>query len=400
MPNTISPSDIIASLEREDVLHAFSEIQAENVPAKRRSRKFCVRHDGRHYPPKLAISFASAFRYADDPEMHRGLDPAEFAGGPQSNEALRRLGFAVVECDCGGTKASTAATTTRRATKGPAIARVVVNAKAAMDPKRALRCVGDVFEAMHKAKERFDIVITPGGFIELDLRGKTLPLGWNTPASALADVSKRAEAALQPFLTGLKRFDRPADFLTLGVDCIIQHPKWDYPIAELVATIDLGSHSIIGWTGKSYPTLTQEETLLHVTDLDSHLQQIGAWRCLVLGCHDLNMLSKRSIANRDAESRRGKRADDLIRRAKAFNPQVVLQHPHTTDTPNIWKVGWSGVRQMIKPVAYASGICYYNPQTPKHRRADLDEVLMRTRQGKVSDYVWSGRGKVKQAKKT
>src|SRR5579863_10275277 len=96
MSVAISAQDVIASLEREDILHALGEIDAEKVPAKRRSRKFCVRHEGRHYPPKLTISFATAFRYADDPEMHRGLDPADFAGGRQSNEALQRLGFSVI----------------------------------------------------------------------------------------------------------------------------------------------------------------------------------------------------------------------------------------------------------------------------------------------------------------
>jgi hypothetical protein len=400
MSATVSPQEVIASLERDDVLHALAEIRAEKVPAKRRSRKFCVRHDRRHYPPKLAISFASAFRYADDPEMHRGLDPAKFAGGPQSNGALRRLGFAVIECDCGGTKAFMAPAPARRSAKGPAIARVVVNGKAALDPRYALRCIGDVFQAMREAKERADIVITPGGFIELDLRAKVLPLGWNTPTSALADVSKHAEAALQPFLAGLKHLDATADFLTLGVDCMLKHPDWDYPMAELVATIEMDATTIIGWTGKSYPTSTQEENLLHVTDLDSHLQTVGKWRCLVLGCHDLNMLSPRSVANRDAKSRRGRRADDLICRAKAFIPEVVLQHPHTTDTPNIWMGGWAGVKRMLKPTAYASGICYYNPATPKRRRADLDEVLSRTRVGNVSDYVWSGAGKVSRAKAT
>jgi hypothetical protein len=267
-----------------------------------------------------------------------------------------------------------------------------------MDDKRALRCLQDVFKAMRDKNKRADIVVTPGGFIELSVRAKNLPLGWDTPPSALGEVSSAAEVALQPFMAGLKRLDVPASFLTLGVDCLLQNPEWDYPIAELVATIDLGSGTIVHWTGKSYPTSAQESSLLHVTDLDSHLQRIGKWRCLVLGCHDLNMLSPRSVANRDGSSRRGKRADELIRRAKSFAPEVVLQHPHTTDTPNIWMGGWSGVRQMIKPIAYASGICYFRPETPKRRRAELGEVLSRTRFGNVVDYVWSGAGKVKSVK--
>jgi len=151
---------------------------------------------------------------------------------------------------------------------------------------------------------------------------------------------------------------------------------------------------IVAWTGKSYPAGSEEKKLMNVTDLDSHLQTIGKWKCLVLGCHDLNMFSPRSVANRGPGSRRGQRADDLIRRAKAYRPEIVLQHPHTTDTPNIWMGGWCGITREIGPKRYASGISYFWPRHGKKHRADLGEVLARTRMGDVVDYVWSGPGRV------
>lgn len=72
-------TDIIASLSREDVLHALREIDRDGVPPKRRSTKICLSHGGRHYPRRPAISF-----------------------GSPSNTALSALGFAIVACKCGG----------------------------------------------------------------------------------------------------------------------------------------------------------------------------------------------------------------------------------------------------------------------------------------------------------
>jgi hypothetical protein len=102
MPALPSASEVIASLDRDDVLEALHEIDREGLPLKRRSVKFCLQHKGRHYPAKLAISFASAYHYADEPEFHKGLDPNEFVGGPQSNKAFGSLGFVVMSCQCGG----------------------------------------------------------------------------------------------------------------------------------------------------------------------------------------------------------------------------------------------------------------------------------------------------------
>ena len=48
--------------------------------------------------------------------------------------------------------------------------------------------------------------------------------------------------------------------------------------AELVAVFDMGKRSIIAWTGKSYPTMGQERTLVHVIDLDSHLVDVAGER--------------------------------------------------------------------------------------------------------------------------
>ena len=99
---------------------------------------------------------------------------------------------------------------------------------------------------------------------------------------------------------------------------------------------------------------------------------------LVLGCHDLNMFSERSYANQDPNGLRRKRADEMRRLAKAFEPTVILQHAHATDSPNIWSTGWSGARELLRNgCMYASGIAYYRAGKEPRRR--LDEVRARTR---------------------
>ncbi|MDE2480841.1 MAG: hypothetical protein KGN02_01455 [bacterium] len=387
-----SAPDIIDSLDRDDVVQALREIDRKGVPLKRKSTKFCLEYKGRHYPPKLAISFASAFHYADDPDLHEGLDPNEFAGGSQSNKALSALGFLVVACKCGGLREMKDKPI--RGKEAPRIARVVVNGRAAFDPERALRCLAGVARAIKRRGERFDIITTPGGFIAQRIEMETQLIGWEAPAAAFRAISVNAERSLQPFLESLREVALPADFLTLGVDVFLPGNPEDDANAQLVATVDLASAKIVGWTGKSYPTLAEEKELVHETNLQSHLQKIGRWRCLVLGCHDLNMFSPRSIATRDSKSSRGKRADALLKLAKAFDPQVVLQHPHNTDTPNIWMGGWAGVTRALNPKTYSSGIAYCWPRHGKNRRASLQETLERTKHGDVVDYIWSGVGKV------
>jgi hypothetical protein len=273
--------------------------------------------------------------------------------------------------------------TTAKQSVAPIITRIVVHGKASMARKRALECLEDVSTQMRKARGHADIVITPGGFIEEKIKQSIVGLGWETPASALSVVSREVEQSLISFMTALRQINLPASYMTLGIDCMLPNDA----NAELVATIDLSSMKIIAWTGKSYPTLFQEKVLMHVTDLGSHLQKIGKWKCIVLGCHDLNMFSPRSIATRDPQGYRGRRSDEFIRQAIAYRPDVVLQHPHMTDTPNIWKLGWSGVMDRLEPGTYASGISYFKFDDEKPR-ATLDKVLSQTCFGNVNDYVW------------
>lgn len=373
-------SDVFYGIGREDVLDAFRDIRERGVPIRRRSVKFCCVHEGWHYPPKLLLSVASALANSGTPALENGLQPDDFAGGPQSNDFLKSLGFRVVACTCKGMKSPTSK---RPQTTVPPIARVVVDGKADLDPEaaaKALVACGDVLVA---ADLFAHVMLTPGGFVRVTVDAEA-PLGWRTPRNALRGLVVHLNEALSPLVDGLSHFaEQAAAFLTIGVDVML-----DGGYAELVATYDVQLRRVIAWTGKSYPTLDQEDELLHVVELESHLQDLDGVRTLVLGCHDLNIFSPRSRSNRDPHGPRGRRADDFISLAKRFRPAVVLQHPHRTDTPLIWAGGWFGVRDTLKPTSYASGIAYATVGRGP-RRAPLADVAEGTKYGNVVDVKWS-----------
>lgn len=68
----------------------------------------------------------------------------------------------------------------------------------------------------------------------------------------------------------------------------------------------------------------------------------------------------------------------MIAKVRRFHPTVVLQHPHATDTANIWRMPWMSLLRIAARVkAWASGIAYYNGG--RRRRAPIARVLELTR---------------------
>lgn len=79
------------NITRDHVVRALQELDVTGVAAGRRSRRFALEYQGRHYPPKLVISIAN--RYANGVE----LSSTVFSGGDESNRFLEALGFVVRE---------------------------------------------------------------------------------------------------------------------------------------------------------------------------------------------------------------------------------------------------------------------------------------------------------------
>ncbi|MCY4136864.1 MAG: hypothetical protein OXF56_01185 [Rhodobacteraceae bacterium] len=85
-------------ITKKNIGTALSHILREGVPARRRSRDYCLVADGKHFPPKYTIALAHQIATGEF------LGSERFTGGKESNEFLERRDFDVVKCNCGGAR--------------------------------------------------------------------------------------------------------------------------------------------------------------------------------------------------------------------------------------------------------------------------------------------------------
>jgi hypothetical protein len=376
------------SLTRAHVEAALARIDREGVPPRRESTKFQLVFDNRRYPPKYVISLAVA------DATGRELRPHEFSGGNETNSVLQSLGFTVVGPGLpapkpGGTKPPiTPPRTTKPAAPSPSktptpgvqrglqpIVRVVVQGEPASSPRAVGEMLLQAFENW-PVSGRAKFTITPGGFVVGDFPSRwSGGLAWDSSSEDLDALVRVAQPLVDACVTKkvLAAARARTRVLTIGVDLMS-----DAEHAELVAVIDCDSGKVVRWTGKSYPTGKQEALLVQVSDVSTHLLEIADEKVLVLGCHDLNMFSTRARANQSPNGVRRRRCDEMATATARFKPTIVLQHPHSTDTPNIWRMPWACLAREYPSVgAYASGIGYFR-WSGKPRRP-LREVLAGTR---------------------
>ena len=83
-------------ITRAHLAEATQRIIRGGFPPQRRGRGHCLVVDGNHLPPKYTISLAHQLA------MGEWLRSDRFFGNQESNGFLRRRGFEVVGCDCGG----------------------------------------------------------------------------------------------------------------------------------------------------------------------------------------------------------------------------------------------------------------------------------------------------------
>lgn len=392
---------VIPNLKKSHIEAALARIRVDGVPAHRVSKKFCLVVDGRHLPPKYVVGLATSVAHGREPR------PDEFSGGPQSNEQLTKHGYTVVACPCGGTRSGPPALAPKPVpVRAPAttnhsaatVLRVVVRGRTPEDPSAEERLLLDVFGKLWPPGIRAKFVVTPGGFVHGTLPskwgGRT---GWDTAAADIRSLLDDAERQLARVVTPgvLRAAVGKAEVLTVGIDLFTDLREAH---AELVAVYDVTKAAIVRWTGKSYPVENQARELVHVVDLDTHLLRIAGERVLVLGCHDLNMFSPRGYANQSPNGPRRARCKEMRAKTEHFRPTVVLQHPHSTDTPNIWRLPWLSLAKQVPSIhTWASGVGYYRGNG--RPRAPLERVLAQTKSGdsvqdvvvRASDYERGGR---------
>lgn len=348
------------------------ELETHGADLRRAATRFCLVDEQRHYPPKYVVSLAVQQAFGTR------LKPSSFSGGAETNGLLRRLGFDVLACTCGGLSQSDE--------RSYAVGRLVVNGPTPEQPREARHLLLQALTREWPAGSRVRFLVTPGGFAWSRCPGGwPSRVSWSSHARDATGLVKAAELVFDQVVTPRVRGAAAGkvEVLTIGID-LANHD--DTAHAELVAVFDVKLGKVVRWTGKSYPTPRQERSLFQFADLNTHLLKIAGERVLVLGCHDLNMFSPRAWANQARDGERRRRSNEMRTLARAFEPTVVLQHPHNTDSPNIWRMPWLALARMLPSVkVWASGIAYN--RHGQRRRAPLDRVRELTRSSPTLDIV-------------
>ena len=87
---------ILMHIAERDIAEAIQRIIRDGIPSRNRGRGYCLVTNGGHLPPKYTIALAHEIATGE------WLHSNRFSGGTESNEFLRRSGFEVVKCKCGG----------------------------------------------------------------------------------------------------------------------------------------------------------------------------------------------------------------------------------------------------------------------------------------------------------
>jgi hypothetical protein len=237
-------------------------------------------------------------------------------------------------------------------------------------------------------KQQFEFIVTAGGFLTFQFP-TSIRYGINISYAEKCQIpifQTEANGIINSFFAQLskdsfQKLKEIADFFTIGIDGYNPINKQKI---ELVAVYDLKNECVIRWTGKFYPTEQQKKDLIKITDLYTHFIELNNQNVIILGCHDLNVYSPRGQAAANPEGWRKHVADKFKKLCKEFNPDIILQHPHSTDTRNIWNAAWRTLDKELPRVKhFASGINYSNKNGV---RSDLKKVLEKTKKGDVVDF--------------
>ncbi len=258
--------------------------------------------------------------------------------------------------------------------------RVVMDGAWSGDLRAAERLLYDVAAAMLES-QRLTCLCTCGAFLRFDWPAGLPGQGNLYPSPKdLRVLTEAAESAVRRVLTKdlTERLRACSDYLTLGVDTqkdqvstteqIIEQPH-----AELVCLVDLRTGSI-HWTGKFYPTVGQQRSIVRFPDLQSHFVSLGGAPIIILGCHDLSVYSPRAQAK--AQGWRRSLNSQFRVLAAQHRPVGVLHHPHTTTITGTWGWKWQQLRAELPCVAEYLGTGAYSFRDPRWQNRDpLARVL-------------------------
>jgi len=285
----------------------------------------------------------------------------------------------------------------RRATDPhqPYWARIIMHGPWYGGPIQARRVLSHICNEWPTGKHA-RLMVTCGGFLSFPWPGRLrrADIGdvLDPDSSAMEILFSEADSAVRSLLghSLLQNLSACSDAITLGVDTLkpraslVSERINDFH-AEFVYLVDLRSGTIIHRTGKSYPTPAQATGLLRVNDLTSHFMTFGTDSVLLLGCHDLTLFNPRG--NAAAGGWRAEVIREMQSLVSAKRPNVIVHHPHTTDSCRTWDSAWSKLRGLTRDDSrFASAGRYYNAaETPP--RSSLPDVLRSTVCGESLDFV-------------
>ncbi len=277
----------------------------------------------------------------------------------------------------------------------PFLARIVVADEWKGNVGEAKKLLENIYERWPKDK-KVKFITTCGGFIQfgwpksisrVDVGDNKYPN--NKAVNTLVyEAEKCARYVLSNGLDGKLR--ELTDYITLGIDSYKEKISTTQNFigqlhAELVFLIDLRNNKFY-WTGKSYPTSSQQNGLVRISDLKTHffeLDDVG--KAMVLGCHDLTIFNPRSKTAKDWRKDINNKFKELAEKEK---PNFVLHHPHTTVKTRTWLNAWNGLRKIIPSVEQYSGTGRYFESDRERSEWDvLDDVLEGTKCGNTIDFI-------------
>jgi hypothetical protein len=273
----------------------------------------------------------------------------------------------------------------------PSLARIVIAGEWNGDVNSSEKLLNDICDKWPIDKH-VDCLVTCGAFLNFNWPYSLNKLkdNLNPEKSEVNLLIDEAQSQVDALLSEKirRKLVRFTDYITIGIDSLkdqvsLSSVSIRKPHTELVVLVDL-KRSVYHWTGKSYPTVGQENCLIRFTDLMTHFVQTSFGKVLILGCHDLNLFSPRGEAVTQSEWRKKVRADfyDMTRKAQ---PDVVLHHPHTTDSSRIWTAAWNELTYSFPSVnRFVSAGRYFRKEG---KRSIISDVLRTTKQGDSLDFI-------------
>ena len=380
------------NLTPEHVLKAIELFESEKKDYPKPRNTFLI-FNGKKYPAKHIRGLA--YQIANNTV----ISIKKYSGGQETINFFKHLGFSVEYKKENVENLEISKTTEKHKTsrlEEHKIARLVVTRKQLdwfgyLHPSKLQKII-EKFLAKTYKKMKFEFILTPGGFLNFD---------WPKELHYNIDIKEaeknfiptffvEAEKEIDYFFDDLpewlfKQLRETTDYFTIGIDGF--NPVNDQSI-ELIAVYDLKKQKVIHWTGKFYPVEDQKNSLVKINDLNTHFIKLNNQNIVILGCHDLSVFNPRGQANANPNSWKKKTANEFKRLCQNFNPDIILQHPHYTDTPNIWNLDWRTVEKELPNVKhFASGINFSHFSYPWGRvRGNIDDVLKKTKKGDVIDY--------------